>query len=263
MANKVVSGYAGMVTGIGNTIQGGYPSGATVGSSISAYLASNCLAAGYDCSLSNLAECVTTGRGLRVDNSHDSLVACLSGDFSAFDRSIGVGQQLSAKSVGCSVLFGWQNSMSKSSGLVGGYNNRTEDCSRTNVLGLNNFATSSSNDVMLGQGLSVQLCQNSLFAGKYVDAAHTNNSFLWNGKGISKDSPLSSYYGYSVKPDGSRNSKFSDGSFCVNPNSGLKGFYIGNETLYNILLAVANAAITKANPSAATLTSLSIDLKLG
>ena len=161
--------------------------------------------------------CHVEGRGNRVDQVNNTHVE---------------GQGNRVDQVDNTHVEGWNNVVSggswKDANHVGGSDNNVFYSKYSHVGGLQNIVSGGNATVVYGRGNQVSGDLNSVFGvGVKVSGQRNfvwNNNYSWNMPAASVDVT------YDI---GDRN-----GSFSVNPDGGINGFFIGNKSLYDCISTV-------------------------
>ena len=108
--------------------------------------------------------------------------------------------------------------------------------------GVGNTVVDTDTSIVGGDGIVVLSCNDVMASGRHLDVASMKHSFVWSGRYVDKDDHTK-WYGYAADSAGVRKAAFPEGSFCVNPQNGINGFYIGNQSLSAIIGSAIEAAL--------------------
>lgn len=138
---------------------------------------------------------------------------------------------------------GYNNrSVHSDSSMVTGNGNLLSGGSSNVVAGVRNTVVDTNTSIVGGNGIVVLSCNDVVASGQHLDVAGMNHSFVWSGKSVSQ-TDHTKWYGYAADSAGVRKAAFPGGSFCINPQNGINGFYIGNQSLSAIIGSAIEAAL--------------------
>jgi hypothetical protein len=208
-----------MVTGKGNWLSGCDTLGMYCGYRLSSVGGARNVVTGYNNSLTALNDGVVAGAYNKLQNANRSVVTGYNnkvvseGDAKTYDN----------------VVYGQNGTLSG-------------NCKYSLLGGINNTVVDTTTSMVGGDGIVVLSCNNVVAGGRHLDMAGMQHSFVWSGKWAdAKDH--AKWYGYAADDAGVRKAAFPAGSFCVNPQGGVNGFYIGTQTLSAIISSAIDAAL--------------------
>ena len=189
---------------------------------------------GYKLSSTGCERNVATGNSNSLAASNDGVVAGSKNILQNAQRSVVTGYSNKVVSEGAAKSY--DNLVYGSSETLSG------SCKYDLLGGVGNTVVDTDTSIVGGDGIVVLSCNDVMASGRHLDVAGMTHSFVWSGRYADKDDHTK-WYGYAADSAGVRKAAFPEGSFCVNPVGGAKGFYIGTQTLSAIISAAVKAGI--------------------